>query len=129
MTLSLRIVVDVYAAVNNINVVSVATEMQQLFFFALLSSNAIFRNATSTINVLTSSRKLRDIFVRFEFIGASGQIYMKGPNIKFHENPSNGSRTNTCEKTDARRETVKATDTSRKFSTKTLEIYMNFFIL
>ena len=104
-------------------------EMRQFFSFGLLSSNAIFRNATSTINVLTSSRKLRDIFERFEFIGASRQIYMKIPNIKFHENPSNGSRADTCEKTEARREMVKVTGIFREFLTKTLEMYLNLFIL
>jgi hypothetical protein len=104
-------------------------EMQQLFSFALLSSNAIFCTATSTINVLTSSRKLCDIFVQFEFIGASRKIYMKAPNIKFHENPSNESRADTCEKTDERREMVKFTGTFREFSNKTLETYLNLFIL
>jgi disulfide bond formation protein DsbB len=104
-------------------------EMQQLFSFALLSSNAIFRTATNTINVFRSSRKMRHIVVRFEFIGASRQIYMKAANIKFHENPSNGIRADTCETTDARKEMAKVTGTFREFSTKTLKMYPNLFAL
>jgi hypothetical protein len=73
----------VYGAVNDIEVISVSVEMQHLFSFALLSSDAIFRTATNTRNVLRSSRKVRDIFFRFEFIGVSLQIYMKAPNITF----------------------------------------------
>jgi hypothetical protein len=54
---------------------------------------------------------------------------MQTANIKFQENPSNGSRADTCEKTGERREMVKIKGTFREFSPKTLEIYLNLFIL
>jgi len=53
-TFSFLLLCDVYAAVNNTKVVSVAMEMQQSFSFVLLSSNVIFRTAANSINVLKS---------------------------------------------------------------------------
>ena len=58
-------IVDLYVFVNNIEVFSVAMEILELVFFALLSSFKIFRTAVNNINVCRSSYKVPDIFVRF----------------------------------------------------------------
>jgi len=53
-----------YFAVNNIQYLSFAMEKQQLFPSALLSNCKIFRTAVNSTNVLRSSCKVPEIFLR-----------------------------------------------------------------
>jgi hypothetical protein len=56
-------VVDPNVAVNNVNIVDM--EMAEQFRFALLSRYSTFRTALNNVNVLMSSCKVPDTFVRF----------------------------------------------------------------
>ena len=61
----LFVIVDLHAAVNNIKVFSVATEVQQWVLYALFLSYKIFRTAVNNQHIVRSVRKFPDIFVRF----------------------------------------------------------------
>ena len=86
-------IVDLYLSVNNTEVFSVAVEMLELVFFALLSSFKIFCTAVNNINVRKSSCKVPDIFCPIlSKFGFPGQIFIDVPSIKVHGNPSSGCR-------------------------------------
>jgi len=58
-------ITELHVAVNNIKVLSVATEVQKWVLYALFSSYKIFRTAVNNQHILRSVRKFPDIFVRF----------------------------------------------------------------
>jgi hypothetical protein len=58
-------IIELHVAVNNIKVLSVATEVQQGVLYALFSSYKIFRTAVNNQHILRSVLKFPDIFVRF----------------------------------------------------------------
>ena len=71
------------------NIGSAAIKTQQSVPFLLLSSYTIF----------CAGVKVSEIFVRSKPNEFSLKIWMKVSNIKFHKNPSGGSRADTCGKT------------------------------
>ena len=87
--LSLCIVV-LHVTVNNIKILSV-TQKPLLWRIYVAGNNETY---------LDRHVKYPILLFDFENIWVSPKIYIKVPNIKFHENPSRRSRTNTYGQTD-----------------------------
>ena len=62
---SLSIVVELYAALNSIKLLSAAMEMHDWNPVVLLLSNRIIHTAVNNMNLLRSSCKVLDIVVQF----------------------------------------------------------------
>jgi hypothetical protein len=81
-----------------------------VFWFSaqLLSETFLILRRTwgdTVINVKRSSCKVPVILVRFQWnLKSSRQIFQKRLNIKFHQNPSSGSRVVPCGRTDGRKD-------------------------
>jgi hypothetical protein len=75
---------------------NVAVGKAKLGSLSLLLSYNITSSAVGTIHVLERHAKCPIFELNPDFCR---QIFMKVPNIKFHENPSSESRTDKCAKT------------------------------
>jgi hypothetical protein len=93
---SLLIVVDLHLALNNVNPFLCCHERQEWLPFTLLPSYKMFHKLVSNIKYLgvrmncPMSRTLSNKY------GVSRQIFVKVPNIKFHENPPGVIPADTC---------------------------------
>lgn len=111
--LSLCTTVDPHVALNNMQVLNVATYAQHLVFLVLLSRYKIHSIDVKNINVqvfIQNSRNFRPILTKFGFRPKS---FVGVQDIKFYENPSSGSCAVTCRQSDGRRGTMKVTGASR----------------
>ena len=77
----------------------------QWISFVLLSIQTIVRTAADDKHNFGSSCNIRDICVRFEpSLESLYRFFLKVRDIKFHRNPSCGSRADTCGRTDGRKD-------------------------